>query len=74
MFKPSIVGALLIIKVAFIYTDDRKLDYVRHSVRPTYRISWQVYPVIAGPEVSAALSEVSKSGEIKPLFIARMNL
>jgi hypothetical protein len=61
----------LAIKVAFLYEDTRRVDYVKPSIHPTYRVSLQVYPKLKAPHFSAALSDVDRFGIIKPLVLVR---
>lgn len=61
----------LIVKVAFIYTADRLTYLHGGKYAPTYRVSAQLHPTVKVPHFSAAISEVGKEGNIKPVMIYR---
>jgi hypothetical protein len=61
----------IIVKVAFIYTADR-MTYIHGSKYvPTYRVSMQIHPEIKNPHFTAAISELSKTGQIRPTILYR---
>lgn len=62
----------VILKLAFIFVADRQVYEHGAKYYPTYRVSMTVYPEIRAPKFSAAVSEVSKEGVIKPKVIIRM--
>ena len=71
----SLILALLV-KVSFLYMDDRKVFLVpehspEHSpeLRPTYQVKIQVYPEISKPILTVGLSRITKSSEVKPYVV-----
>ena len=63
---------LLMLRVAFIYKDESHKRFSNFSgmrAIPTYRVAFQVYPELSSPKVTAAVSNVSRDGEIHPKAI-----
>jgi hypothetical protein len=57
------------LKLAFLYADDAQAFQFGQTLRPTYRVSWRVYPTVRRPKFTAGVSSESKVGDIKPLAV-----
>jgi hypothetical protein len=58
-----------IIKIAFVLSADKQSFIYGRKYIPTYRVSKQITPEIKPLHFSAAISEVNKTGSIKPIII-----
>ena len=41
-------------------------------LRPTYRVSMHLYPKVTTPKVTVALSEISRTGVVKPYGVVTL--